>query len=288
MPDDSAVAHALFAGLKEFFGHPAGPRNSLTAEDTLLFLHIEKTAGTSVREWLTRHFSTEEIFTTYNSERLGRVSERDVAGKRLIAGHFWGNHCHRLRRPYRLITWLRNPVERSLSEYYALKNLSQLHAVQGPAVDLAQSLDLRACLSHDYYRWLRSDVQTRSLSYGFSSPDWEALPPAIALQTAARTLLCADGFGLLERMQESTDMLTWRYGWRPMQFDIHQNANRFRRRRRDLAEDDLASAEQLNRLDSQLYALAVKVFDERVQEYLRDVARFTSECQMQPCSVLAE
>lgn len=101
----------------------------------LVSLHIPKTAGTSFRSILLenvseRNFAKVDIF---NSGRI-KVNDQYFSGNKLhrkvkaIHGHFPYRVLHdrfAIAPNAQLITWLRNPVERVLSNYYFLKSILQ-------------------------------------------------------------------------------------------------------------------------------------------------------------------
>jgi hypothetical protein len=107
----------------------------------LISVHIPKTAGTSFRHSLQDHFGEglvvkygEKPFNTAVHERnLKAVSaaldhlHKDFSGVSCIHGHYLPVQYLLLSntRPVSFVTWMRNPVERLVSDYYhTLKNYS--------------------------------------------------------------------------------------------------------------------------------------------------------------------
>ena len=97
----------------------------------LLFLHLHKTGGTSLREFLKAKCGYKNYYEVYRNKAAG-LSEKDYVNKfialpqeerdrfDLIAGHF-GYGLHRfLSRPCVYVTLLRNPLERFCSFYLQL------------------------------------------------------------------------------------------------------------------------------------------------------------------------
>ena len=80
------------------------------------FLHIPKTAGTSVKAWLQAQGGFCICPDSLWSQLLRR--EREALGNYdLFAGHFYTSLAGYLHRDLSSFTFLRHPVERSISHY---------------------------------------------------------------------------------------------------------------------------------------------------------------------------
>lgn len=88
----------------------------------LLFLHIQKTAGSTLHNIMGRQYPKETIFNIYNTiDDLGKFEKLSAGQKkniRLVKGHFpFGLH-EQLEGSSEYITILRDPVERTISHFY--------------------------------------------------------------------------------------------------------------------------------------------------------------------------
>src|SRR4029077_12394403 len=101
----------------------------------LIFLHIPKTAGTTLNRIIEWQYSPLSIFTIdpygirATSERLKTFSEQRRRRLRMVRGHiFYGIHEF-LPQGATYITMLRDPVARTLSTYYFIlrRPLNPLH-----------------------------------------------------------------------------------------------------------------------------------------------------------------
>ncbi len=83
----------------------------------LVFLHIAKTAGTSVLRYLSSHIPTGQIMSHGDFLHLpGQYIGQEVAARyRVISGHFGYDQVRHLLNSSRAVTFLRDPVERVLS-----------------------------------------------------------------------------------------------------------------------------------------------------------------------------
>lgn len=96
---------------------------------TVVFQHIEKTAGTSIRDVLHRNYAAanrhaiSEIprgtdHATWCAEYYDGLSDAERQSIACVVGHPANHLMYRLERPYRAITMLREPVDRVLSRFH--------------------------------------------------------------------------------------------------------------------------------------------------------------------------
>ncbi len=86
--------------------------------EKIVFLHLPKTGGTTLHNLLIKHFEEDEICKERTNE-LAKVSEEEIGSKRLFSGHFTYNTViQKIPEPRKIITLLREPKSRILSEYY--------------------------------------------------------------------------------------------------------------------------------------------------------------------------
>ena len=94
---------------------------NLKKNDILYFLHIPKNAGTSLIAILENYFDLNSIFQGKYWQNLILHKPKNFSKLRFFRGHF-GYGLHRIlqRKPI-YITMLRDPVERTLSDYYHIR-----------------------------------------------------------------------------------------------------------------------------------------------------------------------
>lgn len=100
-------------------------------QQTVIFLHIPKAAGTTLKHVLQRQYLKEERLDLHgvsSLEKLDKLSDGEKRSLKLIQGHFpFGVH-EMLPQPSTYITMLRDPVKRVISTYfYAKRTPSHRH-----------------------------------------------------------------------------------------------------------------------------------------------------------------
>ena len=90
--------------------------------EQFLFLHIPKTAGTTFRHMLTKHFDKEDIYPTdfhlmvnngkYINQKILLENRKDLLQKPLLMGHYNVRLIPHLHPEVKTIIFLRNPLER--------------------------------------------------------------------------------------------------------------------------------------------------------------------------------
>jgi Sulfotransferase family len=97
-------------------------------EPLVVFVHIPKTAGTTLGRILMRHYGREHVRRVANGARDPAACRADIAEIvraadpriRAIRGHIPMDACAPLGDDATYVTMLRDPVERSLSQYFHL------------------------------------------------------------------------------------------------------------------------------------------------------------------------
>jgi len=105
------------------------PITATSRGGSLIFLHIPKTAGTTLSVIIDRQFLRDAIFTIDGADIRGSVTQfiqlPETARARIqcLKGHMaFGLHPY-LRSPSRYLTLLRHPVDRIVSHYHHTRGL---------------------------------------------------------------------------------------------------------------------------------------------------------------------
>ncbi|MHC4775849.1 MAG: sulfotransferase family 2 domain-containing protein [Planctomycetota bacterium] len=242
----------------------------------LIYFHIPKNAGTTLGRmiklklgfWpparLLHHTVTLGYYHVPEAgprmDAIRRLSQRDQQRVRFFEGHV-GFGVHKfLPQPNTYITMLRDPIDRALSVYYALRQ----HRL------LPEDTTLETFLRHgDPQRvWWIDNAQVRYLAgddgHIVNTPQGTC-PPDL-LEVAKRRLDEHFLFvGITERFDASVILLRRILGWRSCYYAT-SNVTRERRSKEEMPPPTLDLLREYNTLDLALYDHARARFEDRLRE----------------------
>jgi hypothetical protein len=238
---------------------------SRRVEQTLIFLHIQKTGGTTLHRIVERHYPPEANYFLdswqFTLGRLINMSDYDRAKIRMLRGHMvFGMHQY-LPNSSTYFTVLRDPVGRVISYYYHVRRDPKHHWHD---FVVSKDLDLKAFLESGKDIGM-TDFQTRVLAGGRWHDSAYGQCPQEALWVAKRHL--RDHFavvGLVERFDETLLLLKDVFGWQDL-FYVRRNVTQKHPRRDGLSSDTLAAIVEANQIDLQLYQYVTTSFERQVR-----------------------
>ncbi len=246
------------------------PRQGPQRETPLtVFVHIPKTAGTTFTAILRDNFpgGVKNIGNAFHGGggfQIGPVRRlRDAPALRtrdihVLTGHLPFAVRDVLPADTRYVTFLRDPVERTLSQYYGLLKPTRRKPLPGDG-SLAAVLEA-GDLVYD-------NLQTRMLS-GEDEPVGQF--DESMLERAKENLAALTAFGLAERFDESLVLFQRALGLRSVVY-VHQRVAT-RPRGPEVPEEDVRLAREINRYDDELYTYGRELFERRVAEHGLDFA----------------
>jgi hypothetical protein len=218
-----------------------------------LFLHVPKTAGSSIRTLLKQNYAAESMIG-FSGELKPLAWYRSAPPEfkhrhTLVHGHFpYG--LHEGVPAYTYFTFLRDPVDRHFSDFHFLKRYEPhpMHArIASGEIGLAEWADI-----------FERQPMYRNIITGYVSGEGaERQSDRASLERAKFNLLRDFTFcGLTERFDESVLILARRLGWLSV-FYLTKNVSTDR-----VVPDDLRQRTRANlELDEELYAFARREFD---------------------------
>jgi hypothetical protein len=245
--------------------NPEPAHRSAPIESLIVFIHIPKTAGTTLGTILRHHYGAQ--FRRINTsgahdaeslrERVATALEQPEL--RVVQGHISFGLWDRFPAGSRFATILRDPIECTLSHYSFLVQRTgkwRHDWLQPPSAELT----LAECLGERSY--IPDNLQTRMLSGGVSV--YDPLPPD-ALELAKRHL--RDRFAYVatsERFDEFLALLNLELGWPTVAYD-RARVTSGRRKRDELSREELELVLDSNALDSELHGYAGELLSEALE-----------------------
>jgi hypothetical protein len=232
------------------------------APPCLVFLHIPKTAGTTLSHMIVRRFRREQIFHVRNpkfpkgpvySENYGTVEafqalpETERAGFRCILGHFHYGLHRWIPGPAVYVTMVRDPIERLLSQ------LSQYNKmIRNSEIASQGQVSLQ-----EYLRVAPAAAENHHARFLLGVDDYDVLDAAerrsLVLTALRERFLWV---GVQEQFDESVVLLHRKLGWTPLPFG-RLNVSPDRTRLEDYPPETISRLRSINQLDLAVHEYAV-------------------------------
>lgn len=241
---------------------------------SLYFLHIPKTAGTTIRIWLSQYFAQDDMLNAHRLDELVDVPDSDFLTKRFFSGHFGialTDKFSATAHPPVTITFLREParLSASLVSYASSYGDSEIEInypwpIGSLFRQLFESSGIDAALRSELWNLYFDDMQVRGLSLTKTEPYLPKRVDQLDLDIAMKTLRRLPFFGLVDQLEWSAALFadTFRLPLLPIDFRLNES----RRRSSDFVKaiEDYDSA--LNIYDRSLYYFAHSLFETRVAQ----------------------
>jgi hypothetical protein len=212
----------------------------LYKDKVLIFVHIPKTAGSSLTNTIYTQYNPTEVFSLDNPA-LNKVSQINKNTKCLLGHNRFGQHKE--LGPCIYITMLRDPIERVISHYYYLKYILNYEHIGKYSLGEFAQLDLF------------SNMQTQFITGG--KPD---------LEQAINNLKTFAFFGITEMYNESLFLMKKTFGWENIHYS-KVNVNPKKPRRETILKDTIEQIEKANQLDLKLYQWAKENFKNQLKNF---------------------
>jgi Polysaccharide biosynthesis enzyme WcbI/Sulfotransferase family len=249
--------------------------NPTMQHEQLIFLHIPKTAGSSLNKMLSEAYGVQQPdgkFTHYNST-LTLIKDPKRRERPVILGHVHHDVIDVLSPNRKVITFLRDPIERTISAFEFMKSHPEVwlgKLAQGtiseflshPNVSkMIRNVQVRLIGSKHNFKKLYADLVAGRLTRDryFARIQEMSLDPVDreTLETAKERIAKLDFVGFTDTFDEDARALFEKLG-KPCPEQIarvNQTPERFKKRDKYSAEE-LELVSSLNSLDMELYQFA--------------------------------
>jgi len=245
-----------------------------TPEEAVIFLHVPKTAGTTLNrliEWeypLFEIYSIDPVFFRWSASHLWHLPAQRLKRMRMFKGHmFFGVH-EILPQPATYITVLRDPIDRVISAFYFMRSY-MLHPLYWKFRRENWTLE-------DFVRRSpRDNAQCKIIGVA----EYEKPCTAEVCERAKDNLVrYFSVVGLSERFEESLALMKLRFGWKLQRYSSF-NVTRTRPGKADIPRSTLDLIQEKNCFDISLYDCAAKIFEAAVNTRAAEVSQITRELE---------
>ncbi|WP_254563564.1 sulfotransferase family 2 domain-containing protein [Oscillatoria sp. HE19RPO] len=241
---------------------------ALTKENTVIFIHIPRTAGVSLDAILERQYNLAKIYSLYSQEKLdefNKLSENKKANIHLLNGHFMSYGIHeRLPNPSTYITMMREPVDRVISHYYFVRRSPNhyLHeTVMGKNMSLQDYVgsELSIEINNGQTRLLAGLKENPGIGIGKGFPE---------MLNRAKTNI-EENFavvGLTEEFDKSLILFKKALGWSET-FYLKRNETKNRKAVKEVPDNIIQTIREYNEMDIELYNYAKNRLHESIETW---------------------
>jgi hypothetical protein len=239
----------------------------MTNADPIFFVHIPKTAGTTLDYVVQNNFGRGQVFPFNQFRDIPSMMAHIRSKFDYIWGHFpydvIARYCD---RRVNCITILRDPIERFLSNFAHYKRIGEIAGIDYDS-QLIEGMTLQEFVSDDLLvdNTVGKSLQTNFLSARFTVDEQGQLT-MVEPADVRRAYALLDELlfvGLTERLEDSLLLLSYTFGWRPVAAAPELNVSSQRPRQHELSDEVLRRVRTLNEADLDVYEHSTQIFEER-------------------------
>ena len=237
-------------------------------KNNYVFLHIPKTAGTSVYEVFQDLFSAKNVSEQFGVTKITPAEARKLNKFQMISGHISWDDIATYFPERKIITFLREPIDRCISWYYYAKSrpldhvipLDQISNSNDPkeAISIAKQVDFETFLFSDHPHILQNLRNRQAWQLGaHASFDLQSLDEQALLQLAKRNIDAIDYVGFFETISDDLNGIIEQLQLGKIRTLPYKNKTGERPSVKELSGSVMERLNMLNNLDIELYNYAL-------------------------------
>ncbi len=262
------------------------PKHYSLDNNILYFLHIPKTAGTTFTFNLDSHFDVRNIYPEQIYSKLFSNPPKNFPNLKLIRGHFGYGIGDILQTTPLYLTFLRNPIERTLSFFDHIKldpytnNWVNPNFISNESLfDLLENEYKRKVFTNNQTRHIANDLKLTNLNNFLLEEYDEFINPKLSdeqLISLAKNRLSEFSFiGLTEKTNESLLLFCYTFNLKPLGNFWNLMVTPKRTSITSIDSDTGDLLQKCNNLDFQLYEFAHELFNLRFSQMIDDLRNFS-------------
>jgi hypothetical protein len=251
--------------------------NGSRQQQTIIFLHIPKAAGSTLQRIIEEEYSSPAIFKIDGSciqqsiDDFKQLPESQRASIAALMGHMGFGLHQFLPQPATYITLLRDPVERVISDYYYVlrsPNHYRHYEVTAKNMSLKEyvvsgiSTETNNCQTRRLSGAEQEVLQKPFVSAGIAFGECPVNILKLAKENLRQWFAVV---GLVERFDKTLILLRRAFGWRVPLY-VKKNVTKDRPSKADISRAALSAIEEYNQLDIELYRYARGLFQDTINQ----------------------
>lgn len=251
----------------------------------IYFSHIPKTAGTTLRAFLSQFFDDARILPHQLWHELGNPQEIKWENYDLVTGHFGHGLVEYLPTGSKVITMLRHPIERTISQYnHVMRDNYYEHKLGDRVISKIGNGDFSKMLDDPQCAEYFSNIQLKFINLSckpsggmVSFGNWKEVVDIYnsgekQVSLAQERLSSYHFVGIQEYFAQSYLLLSFIEGFHPYYDGTRRMVIGDRPKVSELSDSLLQKIDKINILDKHLYDFAVTRFIEAYSNMLQQIS----------------
>ena len=226
---------------------------------TTLFLHIPKTAGTTLHFISSRQYTKEQFHLLDHQPDILNLSAEQRQALRFLKGHYWFGMHEYVSHPFTYVTMLRKPIKRVVSLYDQARRLDSHNMYE-----VANRYTLAELYEQNYHKEAFDNGQTRLISGVWDAPPFGGVTAEIFEQAKHNLTTYFSCIGTTERFDETLLLFKNALQWQNIYYHNYNMAGKKKEAKTILSPADHELISRYNQWDQQLYTFANQWLDDEI------------------------